>query len=116
MERECRKLVRIRDVEKVVCDAFGLTTLDMRSKSRRKAVSCPRSLAMFIARKLTKSAYREIGMYFGGRDHSTVVAAEKRVQQWITTDSPVELPTSCHGQTVSEIIHEIEERLMSLAS
>ncbi len=116
MERECRKLVRISDVEKVVCDAFGLTTTDMRSKSRRKAVSGPRALAMFIARKLTKSAYREIGMYFGGRDHSTVVAAEKRVKKWIKADSPVELPTSCQGRTVSEIIHEIEERLLSLAS
>lgn len=116
MERECRKLVRISDVEKVVCDAFGLKTSDMRSKSRRKAVSCPRALAMYIARKLTKSAYREIGMYFGGRDHSTVVAAEKRVLAWMQTDSPIELPTSCHGQTVTEVIHEIEERLLSLAS
>ena len=62
MERECSRLVRISDVEKVVCDAFGLTTKDLRSKSRRKAVTCPRAMAMFIARKLTKSAYREIGM------------------------------------------------------
>ena len=116
MERECRKLVRISDVEKVVCDAFGLTTTDMRSKSRRKAVSCPRALAMYVARKLTKSAYREIGMYFGGRDHSTVVAAEKRVLAWITKDSPIELPTSCRGRTVADVIHEIEERLLSLAS
>ena len=116
MERECRRLVRISDVEKVVCDAFGLTASDLRSKSRRKAVSCPRALAMYIARKQTKSAYREIGMYFGGRDHSTVVAAEKRVQTWISNDAPIDLPTSCRGRTISEIIHEIEERLLSLAS
>jgi len=116
MERECQKLVRISDVEKVICDAFGLTTADLRSKSRRKAVSCPRALAMYIARKLTKSAYREIGMYFGGRDHSTVVAAEKRVQKWVTEDAPIELPTSCRGRTVSDIIQEIEERLFSMAS
>ncbi|MDG2129215.1 MAG: chromosomal replication initiator protein DnaA [Fuerstiella sp.] len=115
MERECRRLVRISDVEKVICDAFGLTTADLRSKSRRKAVSCPRAVAMYIARKLTKSAYREIGMYFGGRDHSTVVAAEKRVQLWIDSDSPISLPTSCRGRTVADVIHEIEERLLSLA-
>ncbi len=116
MERECRRLVRISDIEKVICDAFGLNTSDLRSKSRRKAVSCPRALAMYIARKLTKSAYREIGMYFGGRDHSTVVAAEKRVQLWIDDDSPISLPTSCRGRTVADVIHEIEERLLSLAS
>lgn len=116
MERECRRLVRISDVEKVICDAFGLNTTDLRSKSRRKAVSCPRALAMYVARKLTKSAYREIGMYFGGRDHSTVVAAEKRVQLWIDNDSPIGLPTSCRGRTVADVIHELEERLLSLAS
>lgn len=116
MERECQRLVRISDVEKVVCDAFGLNAADLRSKSRRKAVSCPRSLAMYIARKLTRSAYREIGMYFGGRDHSTVVAAEKRVLNWIENESPIELPTSCHGRTVLEVIQEIEERLLTIAA
>ncbi len=115
MERECRRLVRISDIEKVICDAFGVNTSDLRSKSRRQAVSCPRALAMYIARKLTKSAYREIGMYFGGRDHSTVVAAEKRVQLWIDSDSPISLPTSCRGRTVADVIHEIEDRLLSLA-
>jgi len=116
MERECQRLVRISDVEKVVCDAFGLNAADLRSKSRRKAVSCPRALAMYIARKLTRSAYREIGMYFGGRDHSTVVAAEKRVLNWIENESPIELPTSCHGRTVLEVIQEIEERLLTMAA
>ena len=116
MERECRRLVRISDVEKVVCEAFGLSVADLRSKSRRKAVSCPRSLAMFVARKLTKLAYREIGMYFGGRDHSTVVAAEKRVQSWVDGEAPIELPSSCRGRTIAEVIHELEERLLSLAS
>lgn len=116
LERECRRLVRISDVEKVICDAFGLKTTDLRSKSRRKVVSHPRALAMFVARKLTKSAYREIGMYFGGRDHSTVVAAEKRVQKWMLENAPLDIPTSCHGQTVSEVIQEIEERLMSLSA
>ena len=116
LERECRRLVRISDVEKVICDAFGLKTTDLRSKSRRKVVSHPRALAMFVARKLTKSAYREIGMYFGGRDHSTVVAAEKRVQKWMKDNAPLDIPTSCHGQTVSDVIQEIEERLMSLSA
>ncbi|MEZ6059481.1 MAG: chromosomal replication initiator protein DnaA [Planctomycetaceae bacterium] len=115
MERECRRLVRINDVEKVICDAFGLTAADLRSKSRRRAVACPRSLAMYIARKLTKLAYREIGAYFGGRDHSTVVAAEKRVLAWVESDEAVNLPSSCRGRSVAEIIAELEERLMALA-
>ena len=115
LERECRRLVRISDVERVVCEAFGLSVKDLRSKSRRRAVACPRSLAMYMARKLTKSAYREIGVYFGGRDHSTVVAAERRVLEWVQSDKQVELPNSCRGTTVGEIIAELEERLLSMA-
>lgn len=116
MEQECRRLVRINDVEKVICDAFGIKPTDLRSKSRRKSISQPRSLAMYVARKLTRTAYREIGMYFGGRDHSTVVAAEKRVKGWLHSDRPMGLPTSCQGQSVAEIVQELEERLMGLSA
>jgi chromosomal replication initiator protein len=115
MERECRRLVRISDVEKVICEAFGISVRDLRSKSRRRAVACPRSLAMYMARKLTRLAYREIGQYFGGRDHSTVVAAEKRVSKWMEADQLIQLPNSCRGRTVSEVVAELEERLLALA-
>ncbi|MFN9970288.1 MAG: helix-turn-helix domain-containing protein, partial [Phycisphaerae bacterium] len=81
MTSECRKLIRIQDVEKVVCEAFGVSASELRSDSRRRSISIPRSVAMFLSRKHTCSAYREIGLYFGGRDHSTVVAAEKRIAE-----------------------------------
>jgi len=116
LEEESRRLVRISDVERVVCEAFGVTATELRSKTRRKAISLPRSLAMYISRKLTHSAYREIGLYFGGRDHSTVVAAEKRVFSWINHDEPVKVPTSCKSRTISGIVSELEDRLMAMAS
>jgi chromosomal replication initiator protein len=116
MEDECRRLVRISDVEKVVCDAFGVSATDLRSPSRRKAVAVPRAIAMFLSRRLTKSAYREIGMYFGGRDHSTVVAAERKVVGWVASSEVVGLPVSCSGRTFSELVEELEHRLQTLAS
>ena len=116
LERECRRLVRIADVEKIICDMFGVTVSDLRSKSRRKAISAPRALAMYISRKLTGSAYREIGGYFGGRDHSTVVAAERRVKKWIEAEEPLKIPTACKSQNVSEMIHELEEILMTMSA
>lgn len=116
LERECRRLVRIADVEKIICDMFGVTVSDLRSKSRRKAISAPRALAMYISRKLTGSAYREIGGYFGGRDHSTVVAAERRVKQWIESEERLKIPTACKGQNVSEMVHELEELLMTVSA
>ena len=116
MAEECRRLVRISDVEKVVCEAFGVTAADLRSASRRKAIALPRAVAMFLSRRMTKSAYREIGMYFGGRDHSTVVAAERKVTDLVTRGEALDLPTSCPGRTFGELIDELEQRLMTLAS
>ena len=107
--------MRISDVEKIVCDAFGVTAADLRSASRRKAIALPRAVAMFLSRRMTKSAYREIGMYFGGRDHSTVVAAERKVNDLVTRGEALELPTSCTGRTFGELIDELEQRLMTLA-
>jgi chromosomal replication initiator protein len=116
MAEECRRLVRISDVEKVVCEAFGVTAADLRSPSRRKAIALPRAVAMFLSRRMTKSAYREIGMYFGGRDHSTVVAAERKVTELVTKGEALDMPTSCPGRTFGELIDELEQRLTALAS
>jgi chromosomal replication initiator protein len=68
---------------------------------------------MYVARRLTKAAWREIGQYFGGRDHSTVVAAAKRVDVWINETVKVDLPNSCRGTTWGEVVQEIEERLLA---
>ncbi len=116
LKEECRHLVRINDVERIICDAFGVSVQDMRSRTRRKAISGPRSIAMYVARKLTRAAWREIGQYFGGRDHSTVVAAAKRVDEWINERIKVDLPNSCRGTTWDEVVRELEERLMAMAS
>jgi len=116
MEEECRRLVRISDVEKLVCEIFGVNATDLRSPSRRKAVTVPRSIAMFLARKLTQSAYREIGNYFGGRDHSTVVAAEKRVAGQLAAGAPVGLPVALSCRSLTDLLDELERRLLSAAS
>ena len=116
LQDECRRLIRIGDVEKAVCDAFGVSATELRSASRRKALAVPRAIAMFLSRKMTKSAYREIGAWFGGRDHSTVVAAEKRVAALIESDNAPELPTLTSCRSMSELIEHLERQISSLAS
>ena len=116
LTQDCHRLIRISDVERIVCEAFGVSAADLRSPTRRKAISLPRSIAMFIARKMTGTAYREIGLYFGGRDHSTVVAAERRIAELVASEAAVTLPSSCPGRTYSDIIHELQNRLLSAAS
>jgi chromosomal replication initiator protein len=83
----CQPSVRLSDIEKAVCDVFGLEPKSLQAKGKTKTVSQPRMLAMFLARKYTRAAYAEIGDYFGRRRHSTVISAEKKVSEWLSSDS-----------------------------
>ncbi len=77
------KVVALADVEKAVCTAFGLTANELRSDSKSRNVSQPRILAMYLSRQHTTAAFAEIGRYYGDRNHSTVIAAHRRVEDWI---------------------------------
>lgn len=116
LQEECRRLIRISDVEKAVSEAFGVTAAELRSASRRKALAIPRAIAMFLSRRLTNSAYREIGAWFGGRDHSTVVAAEKRVAAQVSAGDVPGLPTLTTCRSMAELIEHLERQVTSMAS
>lgn len=85
-----RPAVNLGDIQKAVCDMFGLPSGSLRSRGQQRAVSQPRMLAMYLARQYTRAAYSEIGVYFGNRSHSTVIAATKRVEDWIAASAPVQ--------------------------
>lgn len=89
--RHAVRLVQLPDVDRAVCRALHLDTGALQSDGRAWAVSHPRMLAMFLARKHTAAAYSAIGQYFGGRNHSTVVAAEKKVRGWFQEDGTLSL-------------------------
>lgn len=109
LERDCIRAIRIRDVETAVCDLFGVEADDLKSAKRHKTVSRPRMLAMFLARKLTLAAYTEIGDHFGGRNHSTVISAEKKVRQWLDADEPVTV--AARTWPIGEVVAAIEQQL-----
>lgn len=111
LERDCRKTVRLTDIEYVVASAFGLTVKEMKSASRARSICQPRMLAMFLARKHTRAAYSEIGQHFGGRDHTTVMAAERKVQSWIAGQTEIRL----HSQVWSclELLQTLEQQLLA---
>jgi chromosomal replication initiator protein len=67
-------------------------------------------LAMYLSRKHTTSAYSEIGGFFGGRNHSTVVAAEKKVRQWLQADG--ELALGERRVRVRELVERVERDLL----
>ncbi len=89
--RHAVRVVQLADVDRAVCRVLGLEAGALQAKGRAWAVSHPRMLAMFLARKHTAAAYSEIGAYFGGRNHSTVVAAEKKVRRWLAEEGELVL-------------------------
>jgi chromosomal replication initiator protein len=83
LERDCRRIVRMADVETVVCEFFGVAPDELRSDNKSRSLVQPRMLAMYLSRRLTRRAYSEIGGYFGGRKHTTAIAAEKRIDEQV---------------------------------
>jgi chromosomal replication initiator protein len=79
-------------------------------QQRAWAVSHPRTVAMYLARKHTAATYTEVGQHFGGRNHSTAVAAEKKVRQWLTDDA--ELALGERRLRVRDIIDLVERDLL----
>ena len=73
------KLVTIDNIQRVVADYYKLKMSDMLSKRRSRSVARPRQMAMSIAKELTSHSLPEIGESFGGRDHTTVMYAIKKV-------------------------------------
>jgi chromosomal replication initiator protein len=107
--RVSQPLVRISDIDKAVCEVFGLEPNSLQSNSKSKQVSQPRMLAMFLARKYTRAAYAEIGDYFGKRQHSTVISAQKKVESWLESDSSLSLAKG--RLTIREMIRSLESSL-----
>lgn len=106
--RSTHRIVRLADINQAVCQVFGLDPETLQSESRSKAVSQPRMLAMFLARKHTRAAYSEIGNYFG-RTHSTVISAQQKVGRWVSDGTTVGLgPRACR---IEEAIQQIEAAL-----
>lgn len=111
LERDCRKIIRLADIERAVCSMFGLTNRELKSESRSRTVSQPRMLAMFLARKHTGTPYTEIGQHFGGRNHSTVMSAERKVQDWLNSNATVHVAAT--PWSIHEVIGALEQQLLA---
>jgi chromosomal replication initiator protein len=68
-------------VQKIVAESFGVKISDLKSKRRTKAVVLPRQVAMYLCRNFANASLPEIGNFFGGRDHSTVIHACKVIEE-----------------------------------
>jgi chromosomal replication initiator protein len=98
--------VRLPDIQKAVCEVFGVDTTSLKSASKTRSVAEPRMLAMALSCNLTRSALGEISEFFGRRSHSTVISAQRKIEKMISHGDKVTLANqSC---TMEEAIRRVQ--------
>jgi len=82
--------VSIDDIQKTVCDFYKLKISDLLSNKRTQIIARPRQIAMTLTKELTQHSLPSIGNAFGGRDHSTVIHAQKTIHSLRKSDEKIE--------------------------
>ena len=85
--RAHERRITIEDIQKKVAEHYSLRMADMLSARRARAVARPRQVAMYLAKQLTPRSLPEIGRKFGGRDHTTVMHAIRRIEELRAVDA-----------------------------
>ncbi len=99
--RERTRSITIDVIEKVVCDFYNVSSNQMKGKSRKKEIAFARQVAMHLSKELTGSSYKTIGLYFGGRDHSTVIHAVNTIEKEIKNSFEI-------GSNIQDLKKKIE--------
>ena len=84
--RTYERRVTIEEIQRRVAEHYGIRLTDMHSARRARAVARPRQVAMYLAKQLTPRSLPEIGRKFGGRDHTTVMYAIRKIEDLRTTE------------------------------
>jgi chromosomal replication initiator protein len=95
LAREClrevfvtrRGQVTMEDILRLITEHFGVKLSDLQSRKRTNAIAYPRQVGMYLARRVTRMSLEEIGGYFGGRDHSTVLYGVRKLER-LSKDDP----------------------------
>jgi chromosomal replication initiator protein len=107
--RHAVRVVTVADVDGAVCTVVRLPAGTLQSKARTWAVSHPRMVAVFLCRKHTAATYGEIAKHFGAKTHSTAVAAEKKVREWLGKDLSVAI--GGRDWRAKELVDRVEREL-----
>src|SRR6056297_1250271 len=78
--------ITIEKIQKIVADHFQIKITELKSHKRLKNLVFPRQVSMYICRKMTDMSYPEIGVKYGGKDHSTIIHAIKKIEEKMKKD------------------------------
>ncbi len=103
--------VRLPDIQRAICEVFGVEASSLKSPSKTRSVAEPRMLAMWLACNLTRSALGEISEFFGRRSHSTVISAQKKIERMVSQGETIAVANQpC---SVEEAIRKVQRALRS---
>jgi chromosomal replication initiator protein len=86
VKHQDNRFVTIESIQKEVANFFGMRVQDLKSERKQKNIAVPRQVTMYLARRYTGASYPEIGEKFGGKDHSTVIHAVKKIEKLLGND------------------------------
>jgi chromosomal replication initiator protein len=79
----------VENVQHTVCKHFNVSMSDLRGSRRHRSIAFPRQVAMYLCRKVLNTSYPELGVQFGGKDHTTALAACRKIERLVTEDVEV---------------------------
>jgi chromosomal replication initiator protein len=79
----------IESIQNVVAKHFQIKVVELKSPLRARSVALPRQIAMYLIRKYTGTGFKEIGQYFGGKDHTTIIHACEKIEKGFETDPSI---------------------------
>ncbi|MBI5726890.1 MAG: chromosomal replication initiator protein DnaA, partial [Ignavibacteriales bacterium] len=92
-------------ISKIVSEYFNLDENKLRDKTRKQEIVLARQIAMFLTKELTRNSLKNIGLFFGGRDHTTVIHACENIQGQIEKD-----------MKVKDIVHSLRNKVLLACS
>jgi chromosomal replication initiator protein len=87
--KEPKKLITIDFIQRCVAEEFGISLGDIKARQRNKRIVLPRQVAMYLSRELTDFSLPEVGEFFGGKDHTTVLHSYNKIKEALKTESPL---------------------------
>ncbi|KPK98478.1 MAG: chromosomal replication initiation protein [Omnitrophica WOR_2 bacterium SM23_72] len=100
--KEPKRLITVDFIQRCVAEEFGVSLHDLKTKRRNKTIVVPRQVAMYLSRELTELSLPEIGDYFGGKDHTTVLHSYNKIKEDLNTNEALK-------QKVGRVINIIKQ-------
>jgi len=100
--KEPKKLITVDFIMRCVAEEFGVSLGDIKTRRRNKTIVLPRQVAMYLSREMTDLSLPEIGQFFGGKDHTTVLHSYNKIKESISKNSELH-------EKVARIIHVIKQ-------